>query len=296
MQVIHFGDIHVWDLKVAWTDLFYLKRWLGGANLLLNRRKKFPPAYGEAVVEEILRQEADLVVFSGDMTTTSLPSEFTRCAERFAPLREKWGERFFVIPGNHDRYTPRSVKAGLYEAAFPYGTVDPETRLRTLELDPDWVVVGFDCSEPFAVMSNGLFTDQLADALEACLEQQRSAGKNIILTGHFPYAYPPGILPGTHHLLIKAERLEALVATYQPVVYLHGHKHIRWLMNPPSTVHTACINCGPAGMKSEHPAQRAGFVRFTLSDQGKLEKVFAVQHEAGDAEGFEEQCVWETGA
>ena len=49
-------------------------------------------------------------------------------------------------------------------------------------------------------------------------------------------------------------------------------------------------------MKSEHPAQRAGFVRFTLSEEGKLERVFAVQREAGDDEGFEEQCVWEAGA
>jgi 3',5'-cyclic AMP phosphodiesterase CpdA len=291
MQVIHFGDIHVWDLKIAWTDLFYLKRWLGGANLLLNRRKKFPPDFGPSVVEEILKQDADLVVFSGDMTTTSLRSEFTRCAELFAPLREKWGDRFFVIPGNHDRYTPRSVKTQLYEKAFPYGVMDPETHLRTLELDPNWVVIGVDCSEPFAIMSNGLLTNAHAETLEACLKQHRDAGKNIILTGHFPYAYPPGIVPATHHVLINADRLEDLIAEYQPVIYLHGHKHIRWLMNPPTTVHTACINCGPAGMTSHHPASRAGFVRFNLGPSGKLERVFAIQRE-DEKSTFEEQWVW----
>ena len=53
MRILHFGDLHVWRMQVEWDDPLYPKRFLGGANLLLNRRKRFPPDLGRAALEQI---------------------------------------------------------------------------------------------------------------------------------------------------------------------------------------------------------------------------------------------------
>ena len=77
-------------------------------NLIFSRKKHFPPPLADTVINAIRKEEADAVLFSGDLTTTSLESEFKKAADAFAPLYEKWGDQLIVIPGNHDRYTPVS--------------------------------------------------------------------------------------------------------------------------------------------------------------------------------------------
>ncbi|MEM7394919.1 MAG: metallophosphoesterase, partial [Verrucomicrobiota bacterium] len=270
------GDIHIWRIRLIWSELYYLKRILGPVNLLLNRRKKFPPAYGEAVVAEILKQEADLVVFSGDMSTQSLEPEFERCAELFAPIRDKWGERFFAIPGNHDRYSPGSERAGYYETFFPYAVSDPGSKIHTLELNEDWAVIGIDCSRPFKFRSNGLFTEEDEQALDAALTKQGEAGRRVILVCHFYYVMPAEEEKHWYHHLINDERMEQLVAKHKPVLYLHGHKHIRWWLQSPKTPDTECIDCGSAGTTSESEDKQAGFVRIRLADDGMVEQVESV--------------------
>lgn len=261
MKIIHFGDIHIWRMKMAWNDLLYPKRYLGGANLLLNRRAKFPPAVGEQVVADILKQDADLVVFSGDMTTASHPEEFQACAELFAPLREKWGEKFFVIPGNHDRYTVKSTKQDWYAKAFPYGEIDG---VRSLELDDDYVVVGLDSSRAFMLRSNGYFSAELEQKLDA--ELQKHVGKKVILVGHYPVDYPESVVIEPQHELIRREHLKLLLDKHKPVLYLHGHKHIRWRLGN-------AVNCGSAGMISSDPLKQAGYVSIELN--GKIQQINA---------------------
>ena len=260
MEIIHFGDIHVWRVEVIWSDLFYPKRYLGGLNLLLNRRKQFPPALGKSVIEEITKQNADLVVFSGDMTTSSLESEFAACAELFEPLQKKWGDHFFVIPGNHDRYTPRSVSKGLYEKYFPYGAM-AKNRLRELILDGNRVMIGFDASRPFKIRSNGLLDTALFTDLRDSLQKHREAGRDIILVGHFPAQYPEEVPAKWDHQLIGREKLLSLLDEFQPLAYLHGHKHLRWRIGNQ-------INCGAAGMVSTSREKQAGFVKIKLGEAG----------------------------
>ena len=272
MKIIHFSDMHVWSLRPVWTDLCYPKRWLGGINLWLRRRSKFPPLLAQSVIQEILLQDADLLVFTGDITTQSHPVEFEIGAELFAPLHKKWGNRFLVIPGNHDRYTPKSVARGDYEHHFPYGAL-PHEKVRTWSIDDNWSAIGFDASVPFKLRSNGLFTDQLATTLNASLEAMSATGKNILLVGHFPYAVPNPVQDTWDHTLIGKEKLEMLVATHKPILYLHGHKHVRWVLQPATTPNTLCIDSGSAGMLSDQTTKQAGFVTIELAEDGTLEQI-----------------------
>jgi len=260
LKVLHFGDIHFWKIGTD-RDFLYPKRTLGSVNLSLRRRWKFPPAYAQAVAREVARQEADLVLFSGDFTTMSLKSEYRMAAEAFAPIREKFGERLFAIPGNHDRYTPFSVRSRRFEDYLPFAANLIEGALtRTQVISERLAVIGFDCSHPCRIRSNGTMTEELTEELRAALEQQREDGRRVFLVGHYPYAYPQGVEISWEHKLLEAERLQSLVAEFRPAAYFHGHKHIRWCLRPPETPETVCLNCGAAGMKSSSQDKQAGFI------------------------------------
>lgn len=271
MKCLHFGDLHIWQCRMEWGDAWYPKRWLGFLNLSLRRHRAFPPRYAERIVEHILASDADTVVFSGDMSTMSLPEEFARAAELLAPLRERWGARFFVIPGNHDRYTPRVMKERRYEHYFPYGRMDqPGSNPKRLDLNKGFTLVGFDCSEPFAVRSNGILRPRLEAELDTLLGTLRQEQRTVILVGHFPFSNPAAHPESWDHRLLGEDRLAALVARHRPAVYLHGHKHVRWTLRAPSAPDTVCFNCGSAGMQSDQPSRQAGFVTFRIAPDGTV--------------------------
>jgi len=272
MKIIHFSDLHLWTLRPVWSDLLYPKRVFGGINLWLRRRPKFPPALAEAVVGEILKQDAEFLIFTGDITTQSHPDEFKQGAELFEPLFQKWGDRFLMIPGNHDRYTPRSIAKRLYENHFPTGAF-PKTNVRVWPLSDTWSAVGFDASTAFKFRSNGLFTDTLGATLSETLAAEAAEGKKVVLIGHYPYAMPDAIPDTWEHKLIGKEKLEMVVAAHKPPLYLHGHKHQRWVLQPLSTPDTICIDSGSAGMLSNNPTRMAGFVMIDLAEDGTLQGV-----------------------
>ena len=266
MRVLHFGDIHFWKIGTD-RDFLYLKRLLGIINLTVRRSRRFPPEYARVVAQEVARQEADLVIFSGDFTTMSLNSEFRMAAEAFAPICEKFGDRLFAIPGNHDRYTPYSVRSGRLEKLLPFASLGDEGQLtRTQVVSDQLALVGFDCSHPCRVRSNGTMDDALVEELRVALENQREAGRRVFLVGHYPFAYPPEVEIAWEHKLLGMERLEELVAEFKPAGYFHGHKHIRWQLRSPGAPATPCLNCGAAGMKSASEEKQAGFLVADFAD------------------------------
>lgn len=269
MRILHFGDIHFWRLRFDW-DFYYPKRFLGLANLALRRRHKFPPHLAWRVARAIVDEQADLVVFSGDLSTMSLDAEFRDAAAAFAPLYEKWGERLVVIPGNHDRYTPGSVCSRRYEKHFPHGAFPEGERVCVREFDDGLAVVAVDASRPFKVRSNGFFDSALEEELDARLDALAGGGRRVVLVGHFPYAYPPEVEAAWDHKMLRDGAFAALVARHRPAVYLHGHKHIRWALRDGRTPDTLCLNCGAAGMVSDDPAKQAGWVSFDLGAGGAV--------------------------
>jgi len=270
MRIIHFGDIHLWHWAMDWSDCLYPKRWLAYVNLGLRRRQKFPPEYGAMVMAELVKMDADAVIFSGDFSTGAMTQEFEAAAKLMAPVREKWGDRFIAIPGNHDRYTPKVTRQRRYEQAFPYGELDG---LRSVELGDNTVVVAFDVCVPCKIRSNGVFDAPRATALRAELARHQAAGKTVVLVGHYPYDTLPEHPESWEHKLIGEELLAEVVAEYKPAIYLHGHKHVRWLIRPGVTPDTLCLNCGSAGMTSSSFEKMAGFVSFDIAPDGVVSEV-----------------------
>lgn len=281
MKIVHFSDLHVWRRGLEVSDVWYPKRMLGYVNLALRRKFRYPPDLGRAVVSEIAKADADAVVFTGDMTTASLLGEFEAAAELLSPLLEKWGERFVILPGNHDRYTPYTVSQKFYECLF--ADHGPVTRT---DVGDHWSIVAFDASRPYMVRSNGVITLALAAHLAQTLREVADAGRMCVLAGHFPYDHPRGCGEGLQHRLLGSQRLIEVINDFKPPVYLHGHKHVRWVHRSQKTPDTVCVNSGSAGLKSKDPLRRAGFVMIDLDNEGALQSALAFSA-GGNAEKFE---------
>lgn len=293
MRILHFSDIHFWRLFPSW-DFYYPKRFLGLSNLLISRRRHFPRDLAESVITAISEQVADYVLFSGDMTTMSLESEFRDAATAFAPLYDKWGENLILIPGNHDRYSPRSVRSGFYEKYFPRGHPGSGKRVFSKRLGANLSLIGFDASRPFMVRSNGLLDEALEEELNSEFIAHKESNDRIILMGHFPYSYPNGQIPRWDHKLLRDEALAELISNHEPIAYLHGHKHARWYVKDPRTPNTICLNAGPAGMRSGSPDKRSGWITFDVSDVGKISELTKV-HLMDNGEPFSEALKEEEG-
>src|SRR5271165_914385 len=114
MRFLHCSDVHITDnygsrqlLRLGW------RRWVAMAELQLGgRARRF--AHAEETLRKIARDAethaVDHLIVSGDLTAYSMPDEFVRARAALAPWVEA-PERASVIPGNHDRYTPGSLRS-----------------------------------------------------------------------------------------------------------------------------------------------------------------------------------------
>lgn len=260
LTLIHFGDLHLW--RFGLDGDFFPKRFLGLANLALRRGRAFPESVARAVVKRIASETADWLLFAGDLATTSLVAEFVEGRRLFQPLFDRWGKRFIAIPGNHDRYTPRAAEGYLFEMHFLRAAgVYPFAR----DLNDHWTAIGYDCSLPRRIASTGRVDRGLVDALREMLRglRGRHPDRRLLVMGHYPLVYPDAIPPKSGHALSESERqsLLDLFDEYRVALFLHGHKHNRWLLRRGETLH---LNCGSAGMLGRGEDRRPGYLKVRL--------------------------------
>lgn len=272
MKIVHFGDLHVWSRRMVWKESYVPKRWMGSLNLLIRRARKFPKPFREAALDAVLAEDADLVVFTGDFTNFSIRQEFAECADLFAPLVEKMGERLFAIPGNHDCYTSRSVREKLLEASLPWVCMDPVSRL---DVNDRLTLLGVHHSVPLRFRSNGLVTETTQQALREAFNACREENRTVLLAGHFAYATPVEHPETPEHKLLGDDLFADLLREFSPSVYMHGHKHVRWAIRSSLTPDTLCLNCGSSSMKSKDPLKQAGFLSWDQQDDGTVENLQA---------------------
>lgn len=266
LTLIHFGDLHVWSLGIDRDPAF--KRLLGLANLMLRRGRKFPASLAQMLVERIERQEADYLLFTGDLTTTALRREFAMGLQLMRPLIERWEGRFVAIPGNHDRYTHRATRAQFFEQHF---LKMPETCPFAMDLDERWTLVAFDCAVPRRISSRGSVPPAMLAMLEKQLRKQKERGRQVIAAGHYPLVYPDYHKPGWEHILPERAAVLNVLRDHDVRAYMHGHVHHRWRLDHGGLSH---LNCGSAGMNGSTPSRRPGYLKITLGEHG-LEKVEA---------------------
>ncbi len=223
MRIVLIGDIHLFSLKLSARD-FLGKRMLGQSNLWLNRRFRFNHALLEPLFERVRGLEPDLVLCSGDVTTTSLDDEFHDIVRYFKPLHETVD--VVIVPGNHDRYTFRSTKHRRVETLLE-GMV-PEEFPAVRELNEAWKLLAVDSARPQVMMSRGRIDSRQFERIERVLGET-TAEQGLIVLCHYPAALPRGMPRSWMHDMKGAKRLENMLAACPArVVYVHGHIHKPW--------------------------------------------------------------------
>lgn len=170
----------------------------------------------------------DWVLVGGDLSSTSLNSEFKVAKDFFDEIKQP---KIF-IPGNHDQYTKNSHRKKRFYNYFKnhrksithpleFFTL-PEHGVEAHRLDTNWWCIALDTAPPtHLTSSNGKFSPETEKHLTEILESLPKDAQ-ILMLNHFPFFDNDLSL----HRLIHADRLRGLIERFSNVrIYLHGHTH-----------------------------------------------------------------------
>ncbi|MEM8739238.1 MAG: metallophosphoesterase [Planctomycetota bacterium] len=229
MKLVVIGDVHLFTLHVHPRRLVS-RRALAHSNLWLNRRHRFNHTLLPALVEHARSLEPELVLFSGDVSTSSLESEFDDLREVVAPLVESAPRGGVLVPGNHDRYTFKSRRVKRIETLL--ASVMPAAFPHTQTLAPGWTLLALDSAVPNRVFSRGALG---RTQFEAAVRTIRAvpADEALVVLCHYPCSLPPRVPSAWSHDLKEAEPLKRELAVCRGrVLYVHGHIHKPWHVMP----------------------------------------------------------------
>jgi len=284
MRLALVGDIHLHRFVAPpWRMLG--KRIVGHLNPVLNRGRRFRDRRLPAVLERVETLAPDLVLFSGDFTTTALPGELRAAANLVRPLAER--RPVVAVPGNHDRYTFGSARSEAFHRAFR--GLAPERYPDLKPLGGRWHLLSLDSAVPRMVSSRGrLGARQLAATAEALGALGR--GDGLVVLCHYPFHQPPArrLRPG--HGLQEAPQLADLLRPLAgPVLFAHGHVHEPWAYAPPALPGLIDLNAGSPTLEDPAHPYGQGFWLIELPDASGAPVRLVHQHPR--AEGWCEREV-----
>jgi len=260
VRIAHFSDLHVTadPRDIAWHELLS-KRFVGWLNLKLSGRHAAmldAVKIARAFVEDIQELSPDHVLFTGDVTGLSLPSEF-ECAratlETLVEARNTTG-----IPGNHDVYLGRAAREDYFGRWFGEWL---ETDLQRSQLPGSlqesypWPLVRLIGDEVAIIClrdsrptpfhdSSGLVSEVQMRAAEHVLDN--IVGDRVkILALHYGLRRPNGARDGYFHRLRNDEEVLDLAERKNVTLLVHGHIHHRAVHVAGDLSPVAMANPGP---------------------------------------------------
>lgn len=274
-RIAHLTDVH-WTIDPSPWRLGLGKRLLGTLNLYLGgRRYHFDDRVRDQLVADVLTQQPDLVVVTGDLTSQAIPAEFELARKALDPILSTIPT--FVIPGNHDAYTFGAFKSRRIQRYFgPWMGLDRHGPVGRLDVGPV-TVLGLDPNRP-ALSASGEVPGEQLDRLAEALSDPALRDRFVVLALHYPILGPGGSLyDNRSHGLVNVRSLIDVLdrAPVRPRLAIHGHKHhgysglFRFNDGHELTTH----NPGSGGYLRHEEAGRAGaFNLYTLRD-GQLAEV-----------------------
>ncbi|XAM00038.1 metallophosphoesterase [Phycisphaeraceae bacterium D3-23] len=263
-RLLLLGDLHLFSL---WPAPWHMasKRILGQTNLWLNRRKAFQHHRLQELVEKAIGLQPDLVLCSGDLTTTALRGEFETAKRFLEPLAEC--VPIVAVPGNHDKYTFHAARSNRMQRILP-GWV-PAAFPHTQPINVGWDLLALDAAIPRIKDAVGRLGRVQLEAIATTLEQ-RDPSRGLVVLCHYPCVVPPGIHEHASHKLADGPALRTMLEKHTQrgarVVYIHGHIHHPWFVQPatgppPEEVAAGLDAAGDFG-------DRSGGVPFTCINAG----------------------------
>lgn len=263
MRIAHATDIH-WFVPPGWFD-FAPRRVVGTVNLYARgRRHEFDERVQQGLVDHLREVKPDLVMITGDLTAQALPAEFAKARKTLDPLLAEIPA--FVIPGNHDSYTPGVVRSRAFHQAFGAwnGTQDPSGLVRCdLEVGDDRVTLfGLDPNRATLMTASGRIPESQLAALARALDDPELEERTVLLATHYPPIDRLGeVYDGSTHGLRNARALIGVIdrARIRPCLVACGHIHhgFRSDIVLSDGVRVPVVNCGTSGQSWQPERQRS---------------------------------------
>lgn len=210
MKIIHFSDSHAGAFPDS-ISAFADKRIVGTFNYTFRRRFLHNMEILNKAVDFILTDQPDVVVCTGDITSTGQPAEFDKALEILKPLIDHPSIKLLYIPGNHDAYVSnkRCIEA-LHRTFNKLNCNDltfEDLPVKIKIKECDFILVN-ECIPTNIFLSTGYFPKKSEEKIiDWCSEKK---GTPIILLGHFPLSKRNSLLSFRHRLYQHEKVTEAL--------------------------------------------------------------------------------------
>ncbi|WP_152051634.1 metallophosphoesterase family protein [Tautonia marina] len=264
MKIVHLSDIHIWRYSINPVKLWG-KRAVGMAELFTGRAKKFRLERMEDVVERVKSINADHLLITGDLTTTAMRREFEQAREALGPLLGD-PDRVSILPGNHDRYTSRSVRTRAFERVF--GAFSPGDSFPWLRhLDERTAILALDATRAHLSATGRLPDDQFHQARELLLTTDPRP-KRLIVACHYPVAAPEAYQSELRKKrMVNAADVARWLRRVGPHLYCSGHVHAAWAHRPHEVPEQLSLNAGAPLLRDPTGRRPPGFLEIDLTEQ-----------------------------
>ena len=266
-RLAHISDPHLGPLPRLSPADWLTKRIIGFLNWQGNRAHHHSSNWLDRMQDDLIAQNPDHIVVTGDLTNLAMAEEFSRSRTWLETLGTP--DRVSVIPGNHDAYVPGALGRHAHHwSAFMTGDAGgdalhfPYLRRRsgvsivgvsTAVAMPPWLAGGL-----VGKVQIRRLRDMLSDPAIA-------ADFRIVLIHHPPQMH--GAAPQKR--LFDAERFRDVIRETGADLILHGHTHLATRADldgpdgPVPVISVPSASNGPGGFR---PAARYNV--FDISREG----------------------------
>ncbi|AHK63501.1 3',5'-cyclic adenosine monophosphate phosphodiesterase CpdA [Chlamydia avium] len=255
-RLLHISDVHFAIFPTNPLTLMN-KRFKGMLRQVFGRVNFQSKAIAEGFPTLAKQLQANSICITGDFSLTALNQEFA-LAKQFVHTLETQAS-VYVLPGNHDVYTQRSLIQQTFYQYFPNIQLQNEGIAFHKLLDNWWLVL-LDCSCLNGWFSaNGMIKSSQISILENFI-LNHSVQENIIIANHYPLLSTSE----PSHDLINNTSLQNALKKYSNVhLYLHGHDHQSAMYHNKNYAPHLILNSGSISLPSN-----ASFHIIDLYPQG----------------------------
>jgi predicted phosphodiesterase len=238
MRLLHFSDIHAANWFSGWHGYFD-KRLLGALNYLFRRKNQHHWDWVSLAVLSIQKLAPEIVICSGDITSTSDPKEFYKSLNALEPLWNNPDITFIYVPGNHDHYIQDKACYRALGDAF-YNLNQKRWRLSELPLCYEINNIQFllvnQATPASWLMSTGIVSDETTKWLNHLVCDSKKIELRLnqpsrILIGHFPLFDRNGQKLSRRRSCNNINSLHMAYKLKQINVSLCGHIHEHYIRN-----------------------------------------------------------------
>ena len=246
LDIIVATDLHYYDETLFEDCSWFNQAWEQEDGQMIHYTHKFV----ENFVSEVIAQDPDLVIISGDLTYNGEKVSHEALASELSRLTEA-GIEVAVINGNHDvnndfaygyneegSYSVEGINEKEFKEiyqAFGYEKAyskDSNSLSYALHLNDDYDLLVIDSCKDASYKTGSDLQEDTMKWIENELQKSSQANKKTIVSMHHNLGVHCEAI-STNYVLDNADEMQALFEKYQVSVVLSGHVHIQ---------HTSQIN------------------------------------------------------